>query len=322
MGRKTIQEECQVCGAQARRINYVSRAKGKTYHYLKYIHNNGVVHYFRQTNPSSTQSSTPGGNGKSVLDTLEELINSEKQKKGLKFKELKSLLENEVGKTVSVATVYRNLGKLIKLDLIEKQDQGGSIVYRRKQELRSSQRIRVTRMSIGFNLLDENVKSTVFIHVKNLGLQLLAGIPLSIPVGIIDSLDTIGMVAFDSTGEIPLRNDNIAYTYPEQTGITIPSKKPLRKLDEEDFFISYTFKLGSTAIKLSVLSEIDNLTVSCLVQEGRAIDIKKRLVDGLKEIEPSAVRRSRTETGRTIIEADFIEAIKGDTIVITLNNQS
>lgn len=322
MGRKTIHAECQVCGAQARRINYVSRAKGKTYHYFKYVHQNGVVHYFRQNDSSLTQPNIVEGNRKSVLDALEELINSEKQRKGLKFKELKSLLESKVGKTVSVATVYRNLGKLMKLELIDKQDIEGGIVYSKKQDLKSSQRIKVTRMSIGFELLEEEAKSTVFIHVKNLGLQFLTGIPLSIPVGIIDSLDKIGMIAYDGAKEIALGKDNIAYSYPEQTGITIPPTRPLRKFEEEDFFLSYKFKLGGAAIKVSILTEIDILRINCLVKTGKEIEIKKRLVDGLKEIEPSFVRKSITEAGKTVVEAEFIDANKGDTVVITLHSSA
>lgn len=318
MGRKTLKEVCKICGGQARKINYTSRAKGKTYHYSKYVHVNGVVHYFREMPGQDTTETTFSNVGKSVFDSLEEIVNSKMQGRELRFGEIRSLLEESSGRSVSTATIYRNINKLLKLDMVRKRVDGGVVLYSGRTDSMSEAEMEMTKMSMGFDFSGDETSVTVFAHIRNLGLRMITAFPLSLPVGVIDSLDQIGLNVFDETRRITLSDENISYSYAYQTGISIALNRPLRKLEEENFFLNYSYKFGDKPIKIIMPSDVRLLRVSCEILRGEDAVIKKRLVDGLREIEPLIVRRTGSELGHITIETEFENVLRGDTIVISV----
>ncbi|MCL4447400.1 MAG: helix-turn-helix domain-containing protein [Candidatus Thermoplasmatota archaeon] len=318
MGRKAIQEACKVCGSLARRINYVSSAKGKVYYYTKYVHSNGITHYYRLRNelPSGTLSDTE--KTLSVFDALDNILDVKKKGRELIFGEIKSLVEKSYGRTVSTATIYRNLSKMMKLDLINKRNQGNIVFYSRKLERSTIEEFKTMKLSIGFDFTGQFTFVTIFVNIKNLGIKLINSFPISLPVGVIDSLSQIGFMAFDETKKIPMNRESIAYSYADQTGISITLDRPLRKLEEENFFINYVHKSEGSPVNIFIPADLDYLKIICEVQKGKEVEIKKRLGDGLKEIEPTNRKRTGNEIGHRIIEAEFENAVRGDTIVISL----
>jgi hypothetical protein len=318
MGRRAKQEICRVCGEQAKKLAYYSRSRGKIYRYLRFIHKNGVTHYYRIPSGPDREERETVLPIKSVFDTLEEVINTKMRGRELRFGEIKSLIEASYGKPVSTATLYRNIKKLLNLEMISKRSDAGIVLYERKTERIQSREMQTSSMSIGFDFSRERVFVTTFIHIRNKGLGLITGIPISIPVGEINSLSSINLSAYDHTKKIALKNENIAYSYPGRTGVSIGLNRPLRRSEEEELFLSYSFKNVNQRIKINILSDVDVLRVSCEVSRDKNVEIKKILVDGLKEVVSETIRRSGTQPGRTVVEAEFENASRGDTIVISL----
>ena len=319
MGRKPREEICKVCGKQARRINYVSKSKGRTYHYFKYVHKNGVVHYFRQ--PSDKSDGSGGINynpGISIFEALENVIDLKMIQKELRFGEIKSLLESNYGRSIGVATIYRNINKLLKLGILSKRTNEGVVLYSHKPQYSLSQEIQITNMSLGFDLTQEETSMTIFVHVRNSGIRMITGVPMSLPVGPIESFDSINLMAYDGIKTLKMSSDNIAYSYPGRTGITLPLNKPLKSKDEEDLMVNLTTIIREKPIKTNILSDVDFLRIRCETMKGKEITIKKILVDGFKEIEPVLIKRIGTELGHTIVEADFENAMRGETVAVSI----
>ena len=318
MSRRVTHEDCKICGIEARKINYVSKSRGRIYHYSKFVHANGVAHYYRvQNEPVSIIEGAPE-NRSSVLDALEEIFGVKMRGKELTYGEIKSLLEQSYRGPVSIATIYRNINKMLKLDLISKRIEGNIVLYGRRLQGHSPEERKLTRMSIGFDFTKTQTQVTIFVHIKNMGLKLVNVFPISLPVGVIDSLNQIKLTAFDGTKKIPLNEKNIAYSYSDQTGISIKLNRPLRKSEEENFFINYGHTFEEKSISIFIPSNLDFLRVNCEVERGEDVEVKKRLGDGLKVIEPTALKRRGTEIGHTVVEAEFDNATRGDTIVISI----
>ncbi len=318
MGRKARQEICKVCGKQARRINYVSKSKGKTYHYFKYVHKNGVVHYFRQPSGINESSDISHNLTKSIFDALENIVEVKMTQKELRFSEIKSLLDDTYGRSIGLATVYRNINKLLKLGILNKRIAEGIVLYSHKPQDSLSQEIQVTNMSLGFDLTQNETSVTVFVHVKNPGIRMITGVPMALPVGPIESLDSIKLMAYDGIKILKMNSDNIAYSYPGRTGIALPLNKPLKSKDEEDLMINFTIIIRENPMKTNILSDVDSLRIRCEIMKGKEVNIKKILVDGFKEIEPVLIKRTGTELGHTIVEAEFENAMRGETVAVSL----
>lgn len=318
MGRKSVLEVCKVCGGQAKKINYVSRAKGKTYRYYKFIHQNGVTHYFRIDDSLILQSGYIIKPKASFLGILEDILDKNVHGEGLTFSEIKSSLDKSYGRLVSTATVYRNINKMLKLDLIIKHEQGNKVFYSKNTQTKSAEGSIIASMSIGFDFTERTVFVTQFIHIKNLGLQLINNFPVSLPVGVIDSPDQISLIAFDGIRKIPLKKECITYSYADQTGILIGLNKALRKSEAETIFLYYSLTLDEKPINIFMPSDFKSIKVNCELEKGKDILIKKKLADGLKEIEPVLARRTGTDLEHAIVEAEFENTFRGDTLVISL----
>lgn len=318
MGRRTVLEVCKVCGAQARKINYFSRSKGNTYRYSKYVHANGTTHYFRLMQDPKAVNTASEYVRTSIFESIEEILDVKMKGKEMRIGEIRLLLENSTGKSVGTATLYRNINKLLKLDLISKRIDNGIVLYGRKSENPLIQNMKTTKMSIGIDFSHSRTFVTVFAHIVNMGIRMITEFPISLPVGVIDSLDQINLNAFDETKRITLNKKSIAYSYTDQTGIMLTLNRPLRKSEEENLFLDYTCEIEGRPVKLLIPSDVDFFKVNCEVPRGGNVEIKKRLVDGLREIEPMLLRRTATDLGQTIIEAEFEKALRGEAIVISL----
>lgn len=319
MGRKTVLEVCKLCGGQARKINYTSRAKGKTYRYYKFIHQNGVTHYFRIRDGLISQNGNIIRPKAYFPELLEDILDKDTHGKGLTFSEIKSSLDKTYGRSVSTATVYRNINKMLKLDLINKQVEGNKVFYSKNTQLKSTESSITASMVIGFDFIEGAVFVTQFIHIKNLGLQLINNFPVSIPVGVIDSPSQVSLIAFDEIRKISVNKGSITYSYADQTGILINLNKALRKFDEETIFLNYNLTSEGKPINIFITSDFKNIKVNCEIDKGKNILIKKKLADGLKEIEPVIIRRTGTDLGHAIVEAEFENTLRGDTLVVSLD---
>jgi hypothetical protein len=319
MTRKVVNENCKVCGKMARKINYFSKAKGRNYRYFKYVHSNGVTHYFRIKEGTPSQVASTGVSRVSIFDSLEDILEVEADGKELTFPEIKLSLDKSYRRSVSTATVYRNINKMLRLDLISKREDGNNVLYSRKSKSRNSEEEASTKMSLGFDFTGRKTNVTHFVHIKNLGLKLINSFPVSLPIGVIESPDQISLIAFDETKKITLNKDCITYSYTDQTGISVALNKGLRKLEEANIFLNYNLESGEKPVNIFIPSDLAYLKVSCEVEKGKEILIKKKLGDGLKEIEPMLVRRTGMDIGHKIVEAEFENTFRGDAIIISIN---
>jgi DNA-binding PadR family transcriptional regulator len=306
MGRRVFLDICRKCGGQARRVKYVSRSKGKTYHYLKFIHNNGAVHYWRVGQDENTRASSTSQSNASVLDSIQDILESKMQGKGLTFREIKDLLEQSYGRTVSPATIYRNISKMIKLNLISKRTEGRTVLFERKFGNPGMSGIQVTKRTVGFNFTGQTLSVNEFVDIRNTGVGLVARHMFYIPNGPIDSISAMNIVVFDETSEIPLTKDNISYSTYGQTVIVIRLSKPLRSSEEIRLFCHYL-----------IPSNTSSLRVNCEVEKGKDVLMKRTFLDGVKEAPPNMVRRVRNGLDHTVVEAEFENISRGDTIVIS-----
>jgi len=303
-------------------INYSSKSKGKTYRYFKFIHPNGVVHYLRKVPESTPQSSSDSTGRIPISDAILEILDSKTLKGELRFSEIKRFLEELYGRAVSTATVYRNIDKLLKLDLIVKRNNAGLVYYGTKLFDTSTDKMKISKLSIGLDFSEEKASVTLFFHVTNMSIKLITKVPISIPVGVIDSLDSLDIILFNGIKRVTLGKENIAYSYPGQTAFSVVPSRPLHKLEEEDFLLNFSYRFDAMPIKINLLSDIDLLKVVCQLHREKEIEIKKRLVDGVKEIRPVIVRRTILGSGYKVVEANFDNSSRGDTIIISLEQHA
>ncbi|MCL5789712.1 MAG: winged helix-turn-helix domain-containing protein [Candidatus Thermoplasmatota archaeon] len=317
MGRRVFLDICRKCGGQARRVKYVSRSKGKTYHYLKFIHNNGTVHYWRVGQDENSRASSTSQSNASILDSIQDILESKMPGKGLTFREIKDLLEQSYGRTVSPATIYRNISKMIKLNLISKRTEGRTVLFGRKFGNPSMSEIQVTKRTVGFNFTGQTLSVNEFVDIRNTGVGLVARHMFYIPNGPIDSISAMNIVVFDETSEIPLTKDNISYSTYGQTVIVIRLSKPLHSSEEVRLFCHYLIPLASNPIKMMIPSNTSSLRVNCEVEKGKDVLMKRTFLDGVKEAPPNMVRRVRNGLDHTVVEAEFENISRGDYIVIS-----
>ncbi|MGC8618792.1 MAG: hypothetical protein ACP5UZ_08705 [Thermoplasmata archaeon] len=316
MVRKSVLENCKICGLQARRISYYSRAKGRIYHYYKYVHSNGTVHYFRR-NPQGDESSTAIQQKRPVVDLIEEIISVRMRDRKLTFSEIRSLLRDVYNQSFSSATIYRGIDRLRKLNLIEKETMNGHVFYKRKFVETQTGNLKTTRMSIGLVQVQDTLCVTILSRFRNVGLGLVTEFGISLPMTGGGSIDQLSLTAYDEIGPIVIMEKNILFSAPDQTAVMVPFNQPLRQSEENSLFMTFTSKFGDSPFKMAITSEIEYLKVSCKIRREEELKVERLLLDGLKRIEPKVVRRTATDPDYLILETEFEGLSRGDTILVS-----
>ncbi|MEM0141658.1 MAG: hypothetical protein QXN66_06475 [Thermoplasmatales archaeon] len=317
MGRKSTIEICRVCGKQAKKINYFSRAKNKTYYYYKYVHNDGTVHYYKRDDSQNRATGASSEKKDSLLNLLEEIINVRTQDKKLNFSDIKSLLREIYNVSYSSSTIYRNIERLIKLNLIEKEIEHGRVFYKKKSTEAQTGNVIATTMSIGLVLADDDVLTTIFIQIQNGGLGTIPRFSISLPAVGLGSGGSPHISIYDETGPISLKDDNILVSAPDQIVIGVPFNQALRQFGSRLVFLAFVSRFTGVPFKMVATFQIKNLKVSCKVRKGRQVKIDRLLLDGLKRIEPQISRKTAMDSDFSILEAEFEGLSRGDTITIS-----
>ena len=318
MSRTSTITVCEVCGAQARRTNYTTKVKGKTYRYLKFIHRNGVAHYFRLETPE-TGPQHAYGNRMPIADTVYQIIEA-RGKNETQYAEIKASLSKTYDKSIGTATIYRNINKLLKRDMITKRVDKGKAYYS-KRFGSSAQDVKTTTMSIGFDFTDSVVRVTSFAHILNSGSDIATKYIVPLPVDWLKDVGDIEFKAFDIMGEIALNKDSIPYASYGQSVISLNLNAPLRKQESTYLFWIYYYNFKSAPIRTMIMSNIGLLRVNCKINRDEDVDIEKVLLDGIKTVEATMVKTISTGDSFRTVEAQFEEITKGEIISIHLKRQ-
>ncbi|MEM0136555.1 MAG: hypothetical protein QXU18_15235 [Thermoplasmatales archaeon] len=320
MGRKSFIEVCKICGRQARKINYHSKAKGKLYYYDKYVHKDGTVHYFR-INTNDPQFQLFAKPKLPIPDVIEEVINIKGPDQKLRFSEIKSLIVELYNESYSSAVIYRGIQRLIKLNIMEKVILNNQVFYKKKSSDRQSSTLRAIRMSIGLVLAEDNLSVTIFAYLKNTGIGMSTGFNISIPLSWSINSSKFKIEAFDDVGPVSLNEKNVLFTAPDQSIITIPFNHPLRRSEEKALFITFSSEYTGNPFKMTITTDIEILKIRCKLFKGSELVINRLLLDGLKKIEPIISRRTALNSEYSILEASFEDLSIGDTVSISLQSQ-
>ncbi|MEM0136136.1 MAG: hypothetical protein QXU18_13080 [Thermoplasmatales archaeon] len=315
MGRKSFFEVCKICGRQARKINYHSKAKGKLYYYYKYVHKDGTVHYFR-INTNDQQFQLSAKPKLPIHDAIEEVVNIKGPDQKLRFSEIRSLIAELYNDSYSSAVIYRGIQRLIKLNIMEKVIINNQVFYKKKSSDRQSSTLRVIRMSIGLVLSKDNLSVTIFAYLKNTGIGISTGFNISVPFTWSVSSNKYKIEAFDDVGMVPLNEKNVLFAAPDQSIITIPFNHPLRMSEEKALFITFSSEYTGNPFKMTITTDIEILKIRCKLFKGNELVINRLLLDGLKKIEPVISRRTALNPEYSILEASFEDLSVGDTVSI------
>lgn len=309
MPRRSIKAMCKICGGVAKTTKYYSKGRsGKVYRYEKFVHSNGVVHYFR-IGKSDTKMT--------VSDAFDQMIEAKMGNESYRFGDLKRMFVEFYGSNVSNNTINRNILKSIKLNLIERKTGKGLIVYSKKSLKEIERQLIVTHASVSYQITDTMAHLTIFLHFQNLSNKRLAKIPVSIPKAVNDSIRELDLKIFDQISEIPSIGTNITYSYPGQSGITVDLNRPLRPSEDSFICLRSRFENGEDHLKLVLPLDMSHLRIYVKLKSSMQASIRKRLLDGVKEITPEMIRRTPLENGETLTEAEFENALKGEAIFVS-----
>lgn len=314
MTRRSSQKQCKVCGAVATVKRYSSKGRnGKIYHYEKFSHRNGVVHYYRLGQERKKMT---------ISDAFAQTIDTKLGEGKYRFKDLKLMFESIYGSPVSNTTISRNLVKSIKLNLIDRVTEGNTILYSRKLERDSGQLIKISNASMSYLVFKNMASIIAFLNFGNPGNQVLTKIPVTLPIGVIELPRQLNLKAFDQISEIPSSSINITYSYAGQTGISIDLNRPLRPGESDFIFLNGNFEVREKFLKFALPFSVDKLRINVDSESNQEIIIRKRLLDGLKESDPEVARRGKSGSGGFYTEVMFENVMKGEVIVITFGEEN
>lgn len=322
MPKKSVWSKCKICGKEARLVKYSSKGHtGKIYHYIKFIHPDGVAHYYRLPSDISSSDEKTYLQVISNFDLFEEMILTRMGNGSYRFTEIKQMFEAVRGENVSNTTIYRAIKRFLKMGLIDVKREDHTSLYSKGHETVFQQEFLIKKMAISYIFSKGHLSVTLFVNVQNLGTVLLAKIPIELSVGPMESLDSINLRIFDEKGRIPPSRIVVNYSYSRQTGISIGLNSPLKKDEEEILFVIYDYKTENAPFKVFVQADINSAKVNIEVDPEDQVSVKKTFVDGLREFEPPIQRTRLENQGRVSLESEFEMLKKGEIITISVRKK-
>jgi len=309
MPGNAIKAKCKVCGAKATVKKYTSNgSRSNAYFYEKYIHRNGVVHYYRAGNKVQNSSTS---------EKFEQMIKSNMFSRNYRFKEIKSLFETAFGSVVNNSMISRNLERAIRSNLLEKIVERNITFYRKANPSKVTKEVKISETSLNWHLSGSKASINLFLYLKNDIDRPLTSIPIALPSGASDSIDDLNLIAYDQYGSIDKSRINSSYTYPGQILISVSFKKVLKPAEKNFVFLKGDLDLNDDSFKFSLPINIDSFKMSFIDNKTREIHVTKRLLDGITESNPEVVKRGTLAGGESYTEVEFDKLLRGETIVVS-----
>ncbi len=300
---------CKVCGARASVKNYSSKgANGKSYYYEKFTHVNGVVHYFRAgRRPARTD----------ISEAFEHMIETKMKEGNYRFGEIKRMFESVFGSATNNTTVSRSLVRSIRSNLIEKNIRKGITTYSKKDRSDIVNEIRISDASLNYVLTRSRISLTLFIHITNKSNKLLSQIPVGLPSGSSYTLKDLSLSVYDQGGVIVDGKVRETYSYPGLIGISIDFNRPVRPGGRNFIFLQGSFELREHVVKFGLPLNTETFRINFISDTTKPVHIRRRSLDGIKETNPDSIKRGTLEGGNTYTEVEFVNAVKGEVIVVS-----
>lgn len=310
MPRRPVLAECKICGGSATvKHHRATGANGRVYFYEVFVHRNGTSHYFRSGGVSGRRES---------MSTFQEIVDRRMNNGKYRFKEIKSLLESIRGTKVSNTNVHRNLERAMRSNLVQRKTENGIILYSKRVKDVSESRRRITQAIMTLSISDAGIAMTTLLRFDNDSEESLKGLTFTMPVGSLNNLHEIDLEIYDHLGKISKSELQIAYSYAGQTGILINFNRHIGPSESGFLFIENSFKTRDSELKVVLPLDVGSLRIHVTGHRERRVSIRKRLLDGIKETYPDYITRGSLVNDRVFTEAEFENASKGDTIVISL----
>ncbi|MEM0135507.1 MAG: hypothetical protein QXU18_09860 [Thermoplasmatales archaeon] len=309
MPRRSTISVCKICGGQAVVKKYSSKgSNGKIYYYEKYTHKNGVEHYYRDGKRFQRAD---------ISDSFRQMISTKMARGNYRFRDIKSLFESIYKSNLSNTTLSRNLERVVKMNLLEKMTNGNITYYRKVEPSDSLKDLNVIDASLNFRISGNKVSATLFLYFKNSTDRLLTSIPIVLPSGSSESIESLNLIAHDQDGVIDRSRITAASLYPGQLWISTRLTKVLKPMEKNFMFLQFNFETNEESIKFALPVNFDSFGLSFTSNRIMEFVIRRRLLDGIKESNPDIVKRGTLERGDTYTYAEFDKLLKGETIVIS-----
>lgn len=309
MSRKAKFENCKICGEKAKIYNWWTEDnKGQKYRYLKYIHNDGKIHYYRVKPSEQAIDRT------NFQQLIEIFVKNKMGDKRLRFTELKKAIEEEYKLKINNQTFWRAIKRMINFNELIKSEERGKIFYSKGLGLSYSGLYNIDEMYVTFNL-DYDLLFLI-IKITNQSNKTEISIPITIPEGGISSPNEVLYGAsYDVYGNLKNENFNIIFSYADETGMQINLNRALKRFEKDILLIGFKTRNRSAYRRLIMPLDISFIKVNVICNNKLNINSKKISIDYSRESKPDSAIVEKTSDGKFLYIFNYVN-IKAKEIIL------
>jgi len=302
-------ERCKICGELSKVYKWWTKSSsGKKYHYLKFVHNNGITHYYNITKESPLNESI------NFRQYIELFVKYNLKDRKMRFIEMKRSIEKEYNVKINNQSFWRAINRMIKFNELQRTEENGKIYYMKGSG----------ESNIGLYIIDEiyftldldNMILSTTMKVFNNSNRIQTTLPVLIPDGNFKGDKESLINSFDLYGRIDASSFKVIFSIGDETGISVDLNKPLKsyernllhleiRLKTEEKYRSFTIPLDAKIVNIYILSNKKN-----------EIKSKKISLDYSKETQPDSIAIDRNKDGKWIYNFVYSQVRAKEMIII------
>ncbi len=299
-------ETCKVCGLQAKAYKWWTKSRsGKKYSYIKYVHDNGQVHYVNLKN-------TPDKENINFREYIELFVKETLNNKNMRFMEFKRAVESKFNIKINNQTFWRAINRMIKFRELQKIEKDGRTYYTKGPGVTYSGLYVIEELYISLNVEERKLAITIKLYNKSSKIQTSFAIMVPEENLVIDNYTFNN--SFDLFGKLANYNFKTTYSYADETGLVIDLNKPIKPFERDILHLEFLLKNDQKYRALIIPLDAGNINIFIISKNKGDFSSKKISLDYSKEMKADVTSNDKNTKGEYIY-AFFYNTAKANEII-------
>lgn len=302
-------ERCKICNEPSKVYKWWTKSStGKKYNYLKFIHNNGTIHYYNINEESNSNESI------NFRQYIELFVKYNLKDKKMRFMEMKRSIEKEYNVKINNQSFWRAINRMIKFNELKRIEENGKIYYMKGSG----------ESNVGLYIIDEiyftldldNRILSMTTKVYNNSNRIQTTVPFIVPEGNFKVDKELLMNSFDLYGRIDTSSFKVIFSTGDETGIVVDLNKPLKSYERNLLHLEIQLKTEEKYRSFSIPLDAKIVNIYILSNKKNEIKSKKISLDYSKETQPELITIDRNKGEKWIYNFVYSQVRAKEIIVV------
>ena len=286
-------DRCKICGELSKVYKWWTKStNGKRYNYLKFVHNDGTVHYYNILKETMIKENS------NFRQYIELFVKYNLEDKKMRFMEMKRSIENKYDIKINNQSFWRVINRMSKFNEIQRIEKNGKIYYMKGSG----------ESNVGLYIIDEiyltldqdNMILSLTIKVFNKSNKIQTSVPILVPEGNFKINQKSLTNSFDLYGRIDISNFKVIFSYGDETGIVVDMNKPLRSYEKNLLHLELQLKNDEKYRSFAIPLDTKVVNICLISKRKNEMKSKKISLDYSKETKADFTAVDRNNKGEWI----------------------